>query len=165
MTDGMARILYADLENNSRVGTFLLNTSGQIIGWTSDAYHSEGGTARCMAVGISDYKGILEKMSNGIACAYFGIRGQEISDSVAELGELPRGVYVTEAVSGGPAYDAGIQNGDVIIGFGGAEITTFKELQAQIENTVSGTPVPVKVMRRGRDGYTELSYTVDIRAR
>ncbi len=165
MTDGMARILYADMESNSRVGTFLLNLSGQLIGWTSDAYYSEGATAHTMAVGISDYKEILEKMSNGIPCAYFGIHGQEVSDSLAELGDMPKGVYVTEVVNDSPAYNAGIQNGDVIIGFAGTEITTFKELQTQIENTSSGVPVFVKVMRRGREGYTELDYTVDIRAR
>ena len=165
MTDGMARILCADLESNSRVGTFLLNLSGQIIGWTSDAYHSEGGTARTMAVGISDYKTILEKMSNGISCAYFGIHGKEVSESAKELGELPRGVYVTEVVSDSPAYNAGIQNGDVIIEFAGTEIETFKELQTQIENASSGVPVYIKVMRRGREGYKELNYTVDIRAR
>ena len=165
VTDGQARILYADLESNSRVGTFLLNLSGQLIGWTSDAYHSEGGTARTMAVGISDYKAILEKMSNGISCAYFGVHGQDISESSEELGEMPRGVYATEVVSDSPAYNAGIQPGDVIIGFAGTETATCRELQTQIENASSGVPVYVKVMRRGRDGYTELNYTVDIRAR
>lgn len=165
LTDGMTRILYADLGSDARMGTFLLNTSGEIIGWVSDEYNTEGGTSRTTAVSISEYKGILEKMSNGIPCPYFGIRGQEVSESVAEENGIPRGVYVTEAVSGGPAYDAGIQNGDVITRFAREEILTFKELQTQIEEASIEEPVLVEVMRRGREGYTELEYEVHIRAR
>ena len=165
LTDGMSRIFYADLGSNSRIGTFLLNTSGEIVGWTSEEYNTEGGTDQTAAVSISDYKGILEKMSNGISSAYFGVRGQEITEAMSQQSEIPRGVYVMDAVTGGPAYDAGIQNGDVITMFGGAEILTFKDLQTQIENTKSGEPVTVRVMRRSRDGYRELEYNVGIRAR
>ena len=165
LTDGMSRIFYADLGSNSRIGTFLLNTSGEIIGWTSEEYNTEGGTDQTAAVSISGYKGILEKMSNGISSAYFGVRGQEITEAMSQQSEIPRGVYVMDAVTGGPAYDAGIQNGDVITMFGGAEILTFKDLQTQIENTKSGEPVTVRVMRRSRDGYRELEYNVGIRAR
>ena len=57
------------------------------------------------------------------------------------------------------------QNGDIIVLFGEKEILTFKELQTQIETCQCGTAVAVKVMRRGREGYTELEYKVDIRAR
>lgn len=78
---------------------------------------------------------------------------------------IPRGVYVSEAIAGGPAYDAGIQNGDILVRFGEKEITTFKELQTQIENCQCGVSKTVKVMRRGREGHTELEYKVDIRAR
>ncbi len=165
VTDGLSRVFYTDMGSDSRVGTFLLNTSGEIIGWTSEAYTSEGTSARTTALGISDYKAILEKMSNGVPYAYFGIRGQELSESMSEESGVPRGVYVTDAVTGGPAYDVGIQNGDVIIQFAGTDIFTMKDLQTQIEKAPGGEPVTVKVMRKGRETYTELEYNVDIRAR
>ena len=78
---------------------------------------------------------------------------------------IPAGVYVTEAVSGSPAYDAGIQPGDIIVKFGTKEIGSFKDLQAQIENSASGVSVSVNVMRKGRDGYTEIPFLVSLRAR
>lgn len=165
LTDGMSRILYADLGSNSRVGTFLLNTSGEIIGWSSEEYRMEGSSARTAAVAISDYKTILEKMSNGISSAYFGIRGQEIAESLSQQDGIPRGIYVTEAITGGPAYDAGIQNGDIIVKFGEADILSFKDLQTQIERAESGSLVNVVVMRQSREGYTELNYHIDIRER
>ena len=69
------------------------------------------------------------------------------------------------AVSGSPAYDAGIQPGDIIVKFGTKEIGSFKDLQAQIENSASGVSVSVNVMRKGRDGYTEIPFLVSLRAR
>lgn len=164
MTDSVTRILYADIRSNSKMGTFLLNTAGEIIGWTTDAYVTEDNSDITTAISISDYKVVLDKMTNGIQAPYFGVKGQEVNEAMRETG-IPSGVYVTEAVAGGPAYDAGIQNGDIITFFGEKEITTFKELQSQIENLSSGTAVTVTVMRKGRDGYIELEYPVNIRAR
>lgn len=164
MTDGVTRILYADIRSNSRMGTFLMNTAGEIIGWTSDVYKTDDNENITTAVSISDYKAILEKMTNGAQAPYFGVRGQEVNDVMNQSG-IPAGVYVTEAVAGSPAYDAGIQNGDIITVYGEKEITTFKELQNQIENSECGAQVLVKVMRKGRDTYTELEYPVVIRAR
>lgn len=165
MTDGITRILYADISSNSNMGTFLLNTAGEIIGWTSDDYKGEESQDVTAAVSISDYKPVLEKMTNGMQVPYFGVRGQEVNEAMAESG-FPQGVYVVEAVSGGPAYDAGIQNGDIITLFGEKEITTFKELQMQIENAGCGSRVTVKIMRRGPEGYKELEpFEVEIRAR
>lgn len=165
LTDGMSRIFYADLGSHASLGTFLLNTAGEIIGWSSEEYRMEGSSAPTAAVAISDYKAILEKMSNGISSAYFGIKGQEITEALSQHDAIPRGVYVLDAVTGGPAYDAGIQNGDVIIKFEEEPIVSFKDLQAQIEGAESGKPVRVTVMRQGREGYTELNYYVEIRAR
>ncbi len=164
MTDGITRILYADISSNSNMGTFLLNTAGEIVGWTTGEYKSEENGGLTAAVSISDYKAVLDKLANGAQAPYFGVRGQEVSEAMVQEG-IPQGVYVLEAVSGSPAYDAGIQNGDIIILYGEKEITTFKELQMQIENSQCGSNVAVKVMRKGRDGYTELEYHVNIRAR
>ena len=164
MTDGITRVLYADISSNSSMGTFLLNTAGEIVGWTTEEYETEENKDLTAAVSISDYKAVLEKMTNGMQAPYFGVRGQEVSETMVKEG-IPQGVYVLEAMSGSPAYDAGIQNGDIIILYGEKEITTFKELQMQIENSQCGSNVSVKVMRKGRDGYTELEYNVNIRAR
>lgn len=164
MTDGITRILYADIRSNSQMGTFLLNTAGEIIGWTTDAYKTEDNRDITMAVSISDYKAVLGKMINGSPAPYFGVQGQEVNEAMRETG-VPSGVYVVEAVAGSPAYDAGIQNGDIITLFGEKEITTFKELQMQIETSESGQEIIVTVMRKGRDGYIELKYPVGIRAR
>lgn len=164
ITDGLTRILYIDINSNSKTGTFLINTAGEMVGWTSEACRSENCTDRTSAYTISSYKPILERMTNGTSAAYLGIRGQDVSRTMQENG-IPAGVYVTEAISGSPAYDAGIQNGDIIVKFGAKEIGNFKDLQAQIENAASSSSVLVAVMRKGRDGYTEIPFEVSLHAR
>ena len=62
--------------------------------------------------GISDYKGILEKLSNGQAIPCIGIVGQEVTD--VQVGKWSAGRCLRgECRDGKPAYNAGIQNGGI----------------------------------------------------
>ncbi len=164
VTDGSIRVLYADVLGNASMGTFLINTSGEIIGWAEDGYKSDSTQNVTAAAGISDYKGIIEKMSNGQGAAYLGIQGQDITAEMEKQG-LPSGVYIVEVTSGSPAYQAGIQNGDILKRIGTGEVSTVKELQTRIENMEVGTSVSVTVMRKGIDEYKELEYEVTVGAR
>ena len=58
--------------------------------------------------------------------------GQDVSRAMQGSG-IPAGVYVTEAVSGSPAYDAGIQPGDIIVKFGTKEIGSFKDPRRRLK--------------------------------
>lgn len=164
VTDGLTRIIYADVKSNGGTGTFLLNTSGQIIGWVTDAYKSENGDPQTMAMAISDYKSILARMSNGAPFPYFGIKGQEVSAAMNESG-LPLGVYVVDVDGDSPAYNAGIQNGDILTSLGGESIVTMKDFQVKLESATPGQAVPVTVQRSGRGQYKEIRYQITIGAR
>ena len=50
-------------------------------------------------VAISDYKGILELLSNGVTPPYFGIKGQDVSQAMEESG-MPKGclLYTSRCV-------------------------------------------------------------------
>ncbi len=164
VTDGSIRVLYADIKGNAPMGTFLINTAGEIVGWVEEQYKSEAMQDVTAAAGISDYKGIIEKMSNGRGAAYLGIQGQDITAEMEKQG-LPSGVYIVEVTSGSPAYQAGIQNGDILKRIGSGEVSTVKELQTRIENMEPGAAVVITVMRKGIDEYKELEYEVTVGAR
>ena len=164
VADGTTRLFYADIKTNAGAGTFLINTNGEVIGWVTGVYDEEGVSGMTVAMAISDYKSILEKMSNGHPIPYLGIRGQEVSGAKALEG-IPMGIYVTECIPEGPAYDAGIQNGDIIVGVGGEDISTMKDYQNQVETLSSGAEVKVVVQRRGIDEYKELEFQVTVGAR
>lgn len=159
VTDGVTRILFTDLSSSEEAGTFIMNLNGEIIGWTDNSLKKESSIASESVMSISDYKGILEKMTNGVEPAYFGIKGQEVSEAMQAEG-IPRGVYIADAVSGGPAYESGLQNGDIIVRFDGRDVATLKELSTQIFSVKPGDTVVITVMRKGRDGYTSLEYQV-----
>ena len=164
VTDGMTRVLYSDVKGNAGTGTFLMNTSGQIIGWTTDEYKNEGNTDMTAAMAISDYKNILEKISNGEAYPYFGIKGQEVSAAMNSSG-MPLGVYVVEVNADSPAYNAGIQCGDIITSMGGETIVTMKDFQILLEKSTPGQVIPVTVSRSGREEYKKIQFQVTIGAR
>ena len=164
ITDGMTRILYSDVKGNARTGTFLMNTSGQIIGWVTDDYKNDDSKDMTAAMAISDYKTILEKISNGVPFPYFGIKGQEVS-AVMNGSGMPLGVYVVDVNADSPAYNAGIQCGDIIRTMGDETIVTMKDFQAVLEDSNPGDVITVSVSRNGREEYKEIQYQVTIGAR
>jgi len=164
ITDGMTRILYSDVKGNAGTGTFLMNTSGQIIGWVTDEHKNDSSKDMTAAMAISDYKSILEKMSNGVSFPYFGIKGQEVS-AVMNSNGMPLGVYVVDVHADSPAYNVGIQCGDIIRTMGKETIVTMKDFQSVLENSNPGDVIPVSVSRNGREEYKEIQYQVAIGAR
>ena len=141
-----------------------MNTSGQIIGWVTDEHKNDSSKDMTAAMAISDYKSILEKMSNGEAFPYFGIKGQEVS-AVMNSNGMPLGVYVVDVNADSPAYNAGIQCGDIIRSMGKETIVTMKDFQSVLEKSNSGDVIPVSVSRNGREEYKEIQYQVTIGAR
>lgn len=162
--DGATRIFYADVAGDSSAGTFVLNTEGELIGWTTDKYDESSASTMTKVAAVSDYKGVLEKMSNGSEVPYFGIQGQEVSQAMEDSG-MPEGIYVITSVNDSPAYNAGIQPGDVITWVNGAKIGDMKDFQNQIEALSLGDKIKVAVLRSGKNGYTEIEFQVTIGAR
>lgn len=163
VADGTARLLYADMKGDAAAGTFLVNTAGELIGWVTDEFSgSSSGMVPVMA--ISEYKMILEKMTNGISIPYVGIHGQEVTQAMREQG-VPIGVYVSECIVDSPAYYAGILSGDVITHIGGRDIITMMDYENKMAELTTGTPVTIRVRRQGADEYIELEYQVTIGAR
>ena len=165
--DGQTRILYTEFENHADEGTFLLNLSGQLVGWATDAYQSGDGSQsedRTMAMPISEYKGVLQKLTNGQTAPYFGIRGQDVSSAMMESG-IPSGVYITDSIADGPAYNVGIQNGDILTKFEDTEIQTIRDFQNRLEDVKTGDTVKITVKRKSIDEYKEIEYQVTIGAR
>lgn len=164
LIDGQGRVFYTGIRGAAEAGTFLINLDGELIGWVTEEYGGSQESGMATVAGISDYKGVLEDLSNGVAPPYFGIRGQEVGQEQAEAG-TPKGVYVTESVTDSPAYNAGIQNGDIITAIGEAAVTNMKDFQNQIENLHAGDRVRVVVQRNGAEVYRELEFVVEIGAR
>lgn len=164
MVDQAARVFYADVDADVEKGTFLINTVGELVGWAIEPQMDSQSGGMSQILGVSGYKGILEKLMNGQEAPCFGIIGQSVTEAMG-VEDLNSGVYVMDAVTDGPAYNAGIQNGDIITQVQGEDIVSMRDFQILIEELDCGQDVSVTVKRNGRDAYTELKFAVTISAR
>ena len=78
-------------------------------------------------------------------------------DTLKQLG-YPVGAVVYSVVNGGPAYNAGIRQGDIITMFGGKNITKYSDLSDAVADCNPGDKVKFKVYRAGK--YYEGTVTV-----
>jgi S1-C subfamily serine protease len=78
-----------------------------------------------------------------------GVKVQDLSEQLGEYFgvEDAEGALVTEADEDGPAYEAGLRGGDVIVEVDGDEIDDVEELREEISDKEEGDKVEVKVIR------------------
>ncbi len=164
IADGQTRVFCMNDVLDADKGTFILNLSGELIGWATDIFESGDTPDRTMIMSISDYKGILQKLTNGTEAPYIGIIGQDVTASMQEEG-IPAGVYISESIAEGPAYRAGIQNGDILTMIGEKKTTSIRDVQDYLEDTKVSDVVSVTIVRKGIDDYKEIEYEVTIGAR
>ncbi len=76
-----------------------------------------------------------------------GAQLTRLNPALAEYFQVERGVLVTEVIEGTPAYDAGLQGGDVIVRVGREDVSSLEELRFYI-GYLDG-PIRLRVVRKG----------------
>lgn len=147
------------LGSNSGNGV-LINLDGHVIGIIAQDMGLENNENVIVALPISQLKGLIEKLSNEEALPCLGIKGQTVTDEVANQTGMPKGVYVTAVKSSSPAFDAGIRNGDIVIMMEDQEISTMSEYTEILYGMTPGAMVDLKIMRKSTDGYREFDFKV-----
>ncbi len=158
------RYLYSDIEVVDG-GGFLVNAGGELIGVVTSNTQSLTDGGKSAAIAISDLKKIIETLSNGSRAAYLGIQGTNVTEEIAADKQIPVGIYVSNALIGAPAYNSGIQNGDVITRFDGVDVSTMRELQSLLAQHSPGDQVVVIIYRQGRTDYVRQSYRITLGSR
>ena len=142
--------------NPGNSGGPLINTKGEVVGINAIIYSPTGIPQNIgigFAIPINLAKSLLEQLKKGkVIRGWLGVYIQEVTQDIAEsLGmDEPKGALVSEVIKGSPAEEAGIKRGDVIIGFGGKEVKTSRELPAMVASTEVGKVVDVKILRDGK---------------
>jgi serine protease DegQ len=135
-------------------GGALVNAQGQVIG-ISEAYipPQAGAVALGFAIPAATAVKVAEQLrEDGTADhAFIGLVPGEITPQIADELGLPdtRGVVVLSTVDGGPADEAGIRPGDVLLALEGEELTTPEGLLAALRNRSPGQTVTVEYRRGG----------------
>ena len=134
----------------------LFNMSGEVIGINTAILSPTGGSIGIgFAMSSRVATNVIQQLRDfgETRRGWLGVRIQDVDADIAEgLGlEEAKGALVTD-VPEGPAMDAGMQSGDVILSFDGVDVEDSGALVRQVGATEVGKEVRVRVFR---DGQTE----------
>lgn len=158
--DNTYSVFTTDIIGSSSSGGALLNLNGEIVGLVMQDYSSEGEQNTLTAISISDLKKLIEMLSNGKSIPYLGLRVITVTDKIAGDYDIPQGVYIKEVLLDSPAWEAGLQSGDVIVEMDGEEIISVEAYETKVLNMQPGDVVNITVKRQGMDGYTRIACMV-----
>ncbi|MBR6147512.1 MAG: PDZ domain-containing protein [Lachnospiraceae bacterium] len=158
LIDNNYEMFTTDMRGYDASNGVIFNMSGEVLGiiWQKNAALDKN---TLNAIGISDLKRTIERMSNGKKRAYLGIRGTDVTLDAINLG-VPVGAYVLEIDMESAAMKAGIQSGDVITKIDGFEITSYTVFTEAIGLHDPGDEVTVTVKRLSGEEYKEMDITV-----
>lgn len=162
LPDGNYKRLTTDISGSKQASGFLINTKGQLLGIIDMDYCPSDMPEVICGIGISELKRMIEKMSNGQTIPYLGIYGTDVTDDIAADMAIPQGVYISELEMDSPLLNAGIQSGDIITSVYGNRITNFADFNNQRLLMEPEKPIPIKVKRQAPEGYTELSFEIEL---
>ena len=141
--------------NPGNSGGPLLNLRGEVVG-INTAIVSDGAAnvGIGFAIPSNTVRELLTELRDGkVTRGVIGIQIMNVArDSYEDLGLTERmGAIVQQVEEGGPASQADMQPGDVIVRYNGERVENTADLQAKVVVTRPGTTVPVVVLRAGEE--------------
>jgi len=140
--------------NRGNSGGPMFNLDGDVIGINTAIFSPSGGS---VGIGFA----IPSKLASNVVDqiiefgrtkrGWLGVRIQTVTDEIAEsLGlQDTQGALVASITEGGPAEDAGIEPGDVILRFNDRPVTEMRRLPRLVAETPVDKRVDVLVWRKG----------------
>ena len=170
-TDGKPiNMLQTDVAINSgNSGGPLFDMNGNVIGITSAKYSGSTSSGASIegisfAIPINDALRViydLQQYGRVTGRAYLGVTVKDLDSSTGATYGLPTGPMIRSVEEGGCAEKVGLQEGDIIIGFNDAEISSYTDLVAALNKCKAGDTATIKVFRAGAE--VETSITLDER--
>ena len=140
--------------NRGNSGGPLFNMDGEVIGINTAIISPTGGS---IGIGFAVPSKTVINVINQLRefgetrRGWLGVRIQEVTDEIAEglaMGEVS-GALVAGVNENGPAAEAGIEPGDVILEFDGQKVGAMHELPRLVADEPIGKEVKVLVLRKG----------------
>jgi serine protease Do len=140
--------------NRGNSGGPLFNMTGEVVGVNTAILSPNGGS---IGIGFSMASNVVVKVVNQLKefgetrRGWLGVKIQDVTPDMAEALGLTSttGTMVTD-VPAGPAADAGVKMGDVIVQFDGAEVKDTRDLVRRVADAPVGQAVRVVVIREGK---------------
>lgn len=149
--------------NPGNSGGALVNDEGELVGINS-IIQSESGSSAGIGFAIPGNYAVevAEEIIAGdpVLHAYIGLSLQSVTPQNADRAGLSvsQGAYVAEVTAGGPADEAGIKEGDVVVKLDDEDIVSADGLILAVRSHEPGDTVEVTVVR----GDEELTFEVEL---
>lgn len=162
LPDSNYKYMTTDIYGSLNASGIIINLSGQVVGIIDMSHNTSDMKNLISAVGITELKQVVERLSNDSDIAYLGVYGVDVTQEANARMGVPFGAYITETDMDSPAMDGGIQSGDVITRLDGTEISSYQELVKELLLREPDSQMKIGLMRYGPDGYRELELTATL---
>ncbi len=167
--------------NPGNSGGALVDAEGRLVGINTLIMSGSGGNQGIgFAVPINMARGVMDQIIEfgNVERGLLGIEMQAHDEALARhFGvEVGQGVLVGDVAPGGPAAEAGIEAGDIILEFDGQNVEGMHGLKLFVAETRPGTEVDFLILREGKkrmlgvtigrlpeEGYTSFNVERDYR--
>jgi serine protease Do len=128
---------------------------GNVVGINSAIFSPSGGSVGIgFAIPSNLARSVIQQLRQfGEARrGWIGVRIQGVTQDIADGLGLPstQGALIANVTPNGPAAKAGLQNGDLVVGFDGRPIDDSRSLSRIVADTPIGKQVAVDVLRKSR---------------
>jgi Do/DeqQ family serine protease len=147
--------------NPGNSGGALVDMNGDMIGMNTAILSQSGGSSGVgFAIPAALVKRVVETALGGgsaVARPWLGLKTQAVTADIGKtLGlDRPEGVLVTDVYPHGPAAEAGLKQGDLILAIDGQDVNDDSALNYRVATRRSGDVVELKV-RRGKGEVTSV---------
>ena len=151
--------------NPGNSGGALFDSYGNVIGVVYAKSSSVNIEGIGYAIPVNNIKELVEQMINDPDSVkdqtkgsqiMLGITIRNITEDMSKQYSMPVGVYITDVSTMSAAERAGLQKGDIIVGFAGEDVKTADELNALKAKQTPGDTVAVKIDRNGKEMTLDL---------
>src|SRR5690242_9398818 len=146
--------------NSGNSGGALVNARGQLVGINTAMLNRDVGAQGIgFAIPVRSAKRVLEQIveHGRVVRGWLGVEvGNVVVAADSGLPGAARGATVVEVYPGGPAAQAGLQPGDILLKMGKHPIIDPADLRAQEAELAPGTKVEVSGLRTGEPFRTQV---------
>jgi serine protease DegQ len=147
--------------NPGNSGGALVDSNGNLLGINSAIYSRSGGSLGIgFAIPVSTIKSVLEAIiTNGkVVRGWIGVEPQDITTEMAESFNIKQtaGAIIAGVVRGGPADNAGIRPGDIVMAVDGKTVVNRTEILNLIAQLKPNSKIKFKILRRTTESNVDV---------
>lgn len=154
---GSAYVDFVQLDaaiNQGNSGGPTFNAQGEVLGVNSAIFSPTGAN---VGIGFAIPAALAQKVTEQlirtgrVERGFIGAGVGDVNPAQAEaLGASKGGAVVASLVAGGPAADAGLRPGDVIVQVDGEAVTEAADVIRRVSSSAPGARLQLRVLRQGR---------------